>query len=226
MTRSSTNSLATPDNLARWGKVVDSSCKLCSLVNPNTRTTATLGHILNNCPSMLDRYERRHNGVLAFLYQVVMQNKPDDIEVYADIEGAKVSGGTIPPHIVTTVQRPDLVIIDKSTNPASVSLVELTIPFTRNIAGANTRKRERYEFLAADIDAAGYKCINLPLEICSRGHVNNRNRETLVNICHRLKIRKFQQVIKTCSKLSLLGSYTIFNMRSEPNWSDSGFLKP
>ena len=224
--RAATNSLATPDNLARWGKVVDSSCKLCCSADPNHRTTATLGHILNNCPSMLDRYEWRHNGVLAFLYKVLTDNKPENMKIYADIEGAKVNGGTIPPEIVTTVQRPDLVIIDNSTSPASVILVELTIPFTRNIAGANARKRERYEFLASDIESAGYKCTNLPLEICSRGHLNARNRETVIHICHMLKIRKFQQVIKTCSKLALLGSYTIYNARSEATWSGSGYLKP
>ena len=74
--RASTNSLATPDNLARLGKVVDSSCKLCSSADTNTRTTATLGHFLNNCHRMLDRYEWRHNGVLAYLYKVLLEKKP------------------------------------------------------------------------------------------------------------------------------------------------------
>ena len=64
--KATTNSLATPDNLARWGKVVDSSCKLCSSDQLNGKTITTLGHILNSCPKMLDRYEWRHNGVLAY----------------------------------------------------------------------------------------------------------------------------------------------------------------
>jgi hypothetical protein len=75
--RASTNALATPDNLARWGKVVDATCKLCYVPGqPTTRSTGTLGHILNNCPKMLDRYEWRHNGVLAYMYQMLMENKP------------------------------------------------------------------------------------------------------------------------------------------------------
>ena len=42
--RASTNSLATPDNLARWGKVIDASCKLCcDFGQPNARTMGT-GH--------------------------------------------------------------------------------------------------------------------------------------------------------------------------------------
>ena len=80
-----------------------------------------------------------------------------------------VHGGTLPPEIVVTTQRPDMVIINKNTSPTTVLLVELTCPFTRNIEAANTRKRARYEFLTADIEDLGYKCSNLPSEIGSRG---------------------------------------------------------
>ena len=204
--RASTNSLATPDNLARWGKVVDATCKLCSATQPNTRTTATLGHILNICSMMLDRYEWRHNGVVAYLYKTLMDHKLAGVTIYADVDGAKVNGGTIPPDMVTTIQRPDLVIIDSNTSPTSVFLVELTIPFTRNIESANAKKRLRYEFLTIDIEAAGYKCSNMPLEVGSRGHITSRNRETLTFLCHKFKIRKYQQVIKSCSKMVLLFS--------------------
>ena len=99
----------------RWGKVLDASFKLCCNNNTNNRTTATLGHILNNCPHMLDRYEWRHNGVLSFLYQELSNKKPESMQIYAHPEGAKICGGTIPPSIVTTAQRPDLVTIDMST---------------------------------------------------------------------------------------------------------------
>ena len=63
---------------------------------------------------MLERYEWRHNGVLTYLFQELKDKKPETAEIYADLEGAKISGGTIPPNIVTTAQRPDLVIIDRS----------------------------------------------------------------------------------------------------------------
>ena len=56
---------------------------------PDPQDTGTLGYILNNCPNVLNRYEWRHNGVAAFLYQDLRKNKPDDMEVYADIEGPR-----------------------------------------------------------------------------------------------------------------------------------------
>ena len=161
----------------------------------------TLGHILNNCPKMLDRYEWRHNGVLAYLYKTLIKNKQDGMAVYADIEGGKVNGGTIPPNIMVTTSRPDLVIVNENTTPTTVIMIELTIPFTNNIDAANSRKRTRYEFLTSDIEEAGFKCSNIPLEVGSRGYVTSRNKETLVYLCHLFKIRKFQQIVKNSSKL-------------------------
>jgi hypothetical protein len=175
---------------------------------------------------MLDRYEWRHNGVVAFLYSTLMENRPEGMTVYADVEGCKVNGGTIPPEIMVTTSRPDIVIINRKTTPTSIILVELTVPFTRNIEAANARKRSRYEFLTSDIKEAGFNCMNMPLEVGSRGHLTSRNRETLLFLCHTFGIRKHQQILRNCSKLALLGSYAIFLARGAPDWSGSGYLKP
>jgi hypothetical protein len=163
---------------------------------------------------------------LAYLYECLINDKPEEITVNADIEGAKVNGGTIPPLIMVTTSRLDLVIINENTTPTTVLLVELTIPFTRSIDAANTRKGTRYEFLTSDIENAGYKCTNLPLVVGSSCHINSRNHETLLFICHTFKIRTFQHILKNISKLALLGLYVIFNARSAPDWSGSGYLKP
>ena len=225
--RAATNALATPDNLARWGKVVDPACQLClTSEEPQRRTTATLGHILNSCPRMLDRYEWRHNSVLAYLYEEMMKSKPVDVKIYADLEGASINGGTVPPDIMVTTQRPDMVIVKNSTTPPTVYLVELTCPFTRNIEAANRRKRERYEFLTTDIKEAGYQCMNMPFEIGSRGHVTRQNKITLAQLCSVTGVRKAQQVIKNCSKIVLLGSYSIYNSRRSHDWSGQAYLKP
>ena len=90
--RASTNSLATPDNIARWGKVVDPHCKVCLVEGqPGNRVVGTLGHVLNSCSKMLDRYEWRHNGVLCYLYNTLRDAKLPGFTVYADLEGAQVS---------------------------------------------------------------------------------------------------------------------------------------
>ena len=49
--RATTNCLATPDNFAKWKRIVDPKCPLCS-VSP-----CTLGYMLSNCQEALDRFE-------------------------------------------------------------------------------------------------------------------------------------------------------------------------
>ena len=101
------------------------------------------------------------------------ERPPPHIQIYADLDGHKVNGLTIPQNIVVTSSRCDLVIIDKSTTPSTVYLFELTICFERqtNIEAANKRKYERYTSLASDIEEAGYTCKNIPFEVGSRGHL-------------------------------------------------------
>ena len=115
----------------------------------------------------------------AYLYKLMMESKPVDTKIHADIEGANVNGGRVPPDIVVTPQRPDMVIVKNTTKSPTVYLVELTCPFTRNITAAIRRKRERYEFLTTDIKDAGYQCINMPFENGSRGHTTRQNKINL-----------------------------------------------
>ena len=218
--RATTNCLASPDNLSKWKKIVDPKCPLCS-VSP-----CTLGHMMSNCKEALDRFEWRHNNIVNYLHSLLSSQRLEGVEVYADLEGHRVNGVTIPPDIAMTAQKPDLVIINRKTK--EVKLVELTVPWdsSANMTAALKRKTERYEELAITIAGNGFKCLNLPLEIGTRGVVNTRNRAVLTQLCHGVKVNKVSSVIKNCSKLALLGSYTIWNARYSQDWSGGGFLKP
>ena len=65
---------------------------LCCVPDQAARTTATLGHIVNDCPKMLDRYGRCPNVMVAYNYGTLMENKPKEMKVYADVESAKLMG--------------------------------------------------------------------------------------------------------------------------------------
>ena len=166
-----TNTLPSPDNLKRWGKRVVSKCPLC-------QNTGTLEHILNFCPVALTqkRYNYRHDSVLNHLTSVIIANKPENIEVYADIPGFDLNGSTIPPDILVTLSRPDLVIVNRSNK--TVDILELTCSFERNILAAHQRKTTKYISLKADIESAGFACSLLPFEIGSRGrgHVRKQTK--------------------------------------------------
>ena len=162
--RAATNSLATPDNLFRWGKRVDSSCKLCQ--SPK----CTLFHILNHCKVGLEsRYGYRHDSILNYMSQHITPS--DNTEVYFDLEGKKINGGTIPADILTTLSRPDLVIINRSSTPPEIFLCELTVAYESATSGANQRKESRYAPLVTDIESRGFKCTNINFEIGSRGYL-------------------------------------------------------
>ena len=228
--RSSTNILATPDNLKRWGKVRSDNCKMC-LSTSRFPHKATLFHILNNCDAFLGEGERmtwRHNSILNYIANTLDANKPENIKIYSDLPNYKTNGASIPAHIMVTRSRPDLVIVDSSTSPQTVYLYELTVCFERegNLEAANRRKYNRYCGLATDIEDNGYKCKNFPFEVGSRGHLTPDNRSRL-SIIHKLckpniPFSKFCQLI---SKTSLLCSYAIFLSRNDP-WTGAEYIMP
>ena len=124
--RSSTNTLATADNLKRLKKTTNDNCKMC--LKPNTRPKkATLFHILNHFDAFLgdeERFQWRHDSVLYHYHYItlaVKEDQPENIKIYADLEGHKINGKTIPQNIVVSASLPDLVVIDNSTSPPTVT---------------------------------------------------------------------------------------------------------
>ena len=132
--RATTNCLATPDNLAKWKRIVDPKCPLCSA------SPCTLGHMLSSCKEALDRFEWRHNNVVKYLHTLFSSQGPEGVEIFADLDGLRVNGVTIPPDLAMSAQKPDLVLIQRKTK--EVKLVELTIPWdtTNNMASALLRE--------------------------------------------------------------------------------------
>ena len=183
------------------------TCKMCLNLGPHPYK-ATLLHILNNCQAFLGESERmtwRHNSVLSYITLTLKQNKPSNIEIYADLEGHNTNGLTLPPHVTVTSSRPDLVIIDTSTTPQTVYLYELTVCFE-------------------DLD--NFQAENLPFEVGSRGHLTLSNK-TKLSILHKLckPNLNFTKFCQNICKTSLLCSYTIYLSRNHP-WTGAPLLLP
>mgnify|MGYP007025700188 CR=1 FL=1 len=220
--RAGTNTLATPDNLARWGVRVDTKC-----VIDNCGAPCNLGHLLNNCKKSLDRFRFRHDSVLLHIVQKVIENKDDSMTIYADLEGWKVNGGTVPPDLVATGQVPDIVLLDRKKK--LIVLLELTVVFDSSLASfkaAEDRKSQRYERLTLDLKAMGYKALNMPLEIGSRGVISARNHTVLADVCGMCGIKSLKTFRRTLGKISLLGSHRIYLARRSSEWSGGALIKP
>ena len=220
--RAGTNTLATPDNLARWGRPVETKCSLegCS-------ATCTLGHLLSCCAKALERFKFRHDSVLNHLLETINKNKSDQVTVYADLNGWRVNGGTIPHNLVLTEQIPDLVIIDRSATPTKVVLLELTVPWdsSNSFQAALERKTARYERLAGDLRDKGYTTLNLPLEVGCRGVINARNHLVLETLCNMFKIRAHKKLLGSLGRIALMGSYRIWLARHSQEWTGGDLIR-
>ena len=187
----------------------------------------TLGHLLNHCKHSLDRFRFRHDSCLSYLVKRIVANKADTMTVYADLEGWKINGGTIPGDLVATGQVPDIVLLDKTKK--KIVLLELTCPFdssATSFKNAEDRKTDRYERLTLDLKERGYDALNMPLEIGSRGVITSRNHMVLASVASMCGIRDLKIMRRTLGKISLLGSHRIYLARASREWTSGDFIKP
>ena len=214
--RACTNTLATPDNLARWRRPVDLKCSMEGCNSPNT-----LGHLLSYCNKTLDRNKTRHDMVLKHLLEELKKKNKEGLTVYADLNGWRVNGGTVPPDLALTGQVPDIVLIDRSVTPTRVVLLELTVLWDseRSFKADFDRKYDMCTRLAEDLNNSGYSTLNMPLEIGCRGVVNARNHGVLATLCSIVGIRGLKQLRGSLARLALLGSYRIWLARRSQEWS-------
>jgi hypothetical protein len=156
-----------------------------------------------------------------YIVQLVDTSK---FTVYSDMPGFTVGGGSIPPELCITAQKPDIVIEDKKSK--TIHLFELTVPLARNIDIRHTEKSNRYAHFLTDM-RNDYKCMVTAFEIGSLGYISSRNQSALYTL-HKylqpgIKLTHFK---KNISALSVYSSYYIFITRKEPLFCQPPFLLP
>ena len=190
-------------------------CKLC-------RGRQTTDHVLSICKVALDtgRFTWRHNCVINYIVNSI----DDKYTVYSDLPGHTApGGGSIPPELCVTSQKPDIVIIDNHMK--AIHLYELTCPAERNIDTRNNEKSNKYAHFTTDITHLSCK-VNC-FEVSTKGFLNTRNHSTL-NTLHKFVkpgITK-TQFKSNISALSLTASYHIFLCKDEPTFMEPPFLLP
>ena len=209
------NTLPTNDNPRRWGKRVNDRCPFCGNIQ-------TLLHVLSNCNTSLDqgRYTWRHNSVLLCIVKTIRDNLNDGFSLFSDLAGFHAPhGGVIPPHILVTNLKPDLFIVNESTGV--VLLFELTCPWDGNINRSHEFKQERYSAMVTDL-SRNFRVKYYPVEVSVRGQITKSNAarfKSLIFDCCGSSKTVTKGLIKDCSRISLLCSYSIFLARKEPSWS-------
>ena len=69
--------------------------------------------MLSSCKEALDRFEWRHNNVVKYLHTLFSSQGLEGVEIFADLDGHRVNGVTIPTDLAMSAQKPDLVLIQR-----------------------------------------------------------------------------------------------------------------
>ena len=217
--RAASDTLPTPLNLARWRYKTDSSCNLCRSPTPTTL------HILNACPVSLfqGRYTWRHDSVLNKIILFLQQHLAGQGKLYGDLDGFRVTNNpptTVPPNILITSARPDIVFVGVEKN---LIILELTIPFNspESMKKANNIKTNKYELLLSDLECNGYTPKFLAMEIGALGHHQPGTPSALHNLFPSIPKNSFRTLLDNAGKTAISTSRRIFMARREESWSNS-----
>jgi hypothetical protein len=210
------DTLPTAANLKRWKKSPSDLCKLC-------RGRQTTNHVLNCCSIALNtgRFTWRHDTLLSYIVASVDTSR---FRVYSDLPGHQAAGGgSIPPEICITSQRPDVVVIDEAEK--KIHLFELTMPSELNIDQRNHQKSQKYAHFLTD--CTGYTSTLTCFEVSSKGYISPRNHQSLKSLHKFMKPQtKLPTFKQNLSALALYASYHIFLCRSDLAFTTPPFLSP
>ena len=140
------------------------------------------------------------------------KGKSDNITIYADFPGHQLDGGTIPPDIITTSQRPDIVLIDRYQK--QITLFELMCSFERNENSANRKKVLKYHGFSSDLEQNGWKSKNIPFEVGSRVQITFRNKASIHSVIKDFNLKLCtNKLFSELGEISLLCSFSIFQAK-------------
>ena len=205
---SATDTLPHNSNLAKWYKGLHSGlCKLCG-------KQQTQIHVLNNCEVALKlrRYNPRHDKILAQITKLAQAHLPDTYQLTADLPENTYH---FPSHITPTSLRPDLVLWSDAQR--KLHIVELTICFESGFNEAAERKRKRYTDLAEETQQQGYHTQILPIQVGSRGVIEDSSLEKLRHYLKPISQKTWQEFLIEVVVTTIEESHRIWCDRNHIN---------
>ena len=204
-------------NLRRWGKQLSDKCALCP-------RRETMFHCLTNCSPAIEqgRLTFRHDSILLHIVKQLHASKCKK-RIIADVSGHKLQpDGTIPPDVIVTLQKPDLVLVDSESK--CIALYELTscADKAENIRKARERKINRYSALVGDLVVSGWNATLTPIQVCALGDIDGETRTAFNKLFGKNLARK---LCKKLTRIAISASYRIFYSRREVEWHDQGLIE-
>src|SRR6218665_398654 len=153
--------LPTAANLARWKKTSDSSCQLCNSGKPQTNK-----HVLSNCSSLaaLERYKRRHNGILETLADWLASALSSSKSLFVEIASEKF-------HFVGAIFKATARPGTGVRHDSELFVLELTVCHESNLMPSKAYKLNKYKNLSHHLhnEYKHYKIRLFTREVSTRG---------------------------------------------------------
>ena len=236
------DTLATPNNLRRWGYTKDSKCMLCSAIS------CSVSHILSGCHFSLKggRFKYHHDKVLSvfvthlkqFVGTIVPVKPHHGIKfvkaghTYRKRSSSKKLPGLlflvkdwqvyddlddslqVPEFLTVTSLRPDVLLMSPTIK--RVILIELTCPAEENLTDRHFDKIEKYSPLREAIEASGWTCDLFAIEVGARGFCSKFFIQALkeLGFCNKL----ISTIKAEVSYASLRASFWIWMAREDKEW--------
>ena len=165
--------------------------------------------------------------MLSHALKTIKSQLTTETEVYADLEGWKINGGTIPADILVSCgkgSKPDMVVIDR--NIKKIVLLELTCSLPQSTISAHNMKQTSYTQLKIALEEKGYTVSLLPFEVCSNGHITSKNKQDMSKVLKIFNVRLKTQIFTELAQISLLCSMSIFYAYQTTEWTSPPLLSP
>ena len=174
------------------------------------------------------RFTWRHDSVLKSILINLKNNLPHDVKIYADLDHWRAEDNppsTIPPEILSTSSRPDIVIIHSTRE---IQILELTVPSNSKSALQNAivrkQSKENYNYLVNDLKDRKWNTTYHTVEIGSLGHIPSSAKEAIIDILPRNRIQLSSPILLQAAKVSITCSQQIFMAHKQMVWCSTRSL--
>ncbi len=167
---------------------------------------------------------QRHDSVLDKVAKFVHEHANTDCDIHCNAGG---SPWTIPPDILPTSDRPDLVVVNRAAK--TISIFELTVPYESNINHSHEFKCHKYTPLIIDLQKTDYTIKYFAIEVGSRGFISSNNTNRLFAFikstsCSKIKAKDFKDFKTSLCKIAITSSFIIYKAKFQPTWCETPLI--
>ena len=105
-------------------------------------------------------------------------------------------------------------------------LLELTCSLPQGTTSAHDKKKTSYTQLSIALEEKGFTVGLLPVEVCSNGHITNKNKQDMSKVLQTFNVRLKTKIFTELAQISLLCSMSNLYAYQTTEWTSPPLLSP